>query len=316
MRGRALGVLLLVLAAMSVVVVQALQPNLISGTAASLRIPGLPNVGDCVTEPITSSLVFSVQDPLGPYTYPELALAPCHGSRYGEVVAVLPFPVVPTVTRTETSRSVTDTNLDRCYQASAAFIGNPQLGNPIATYWHPTVNPGSSATQPLPPQRADGQRWLACLTFVQSADQMSQQSRSVAYTGTLRDALNTGNQRNLLGYCFAASGGIYALGDISSCASPHSYQQLAYGISGNSTVGRADVERTCADAVRQLTGLADITAGSALATVVDTTDNNGEPVTGTDLPPNTYLSCGINTTGDRLLGGSLLAIGDQPIPWA
>lgn len=305
----------MLLAGLSVAVVPALRPTLIDGVATAVPIPGLPSVGDCVTEPIPySSLWISLHNPPtdGTVVYPALTIEPCDGPRYGEVVAVIPAPVVVTVQVDGQNWSVNDRNRDTCWSASASYLGIP--GGTADLQWVPLVSAPSLVSQPLPRQHAAGQNWLACLTYVQSGDTVDPGTTVAPYTGTLRDAATTGNQTNRLGYCgddaAALSGGD------GGCERPHRYQQLAIAPTGASRVSAASTHTTCTDTANVLVGR-DVTSSGDLEVVVTVADDNGLPVSvDGDVPPNATLHCTIAATGGRLLTGSVIGLGDRPIPWA
>ncbi len=75
------------------------------------------------------------------------------------------------------------------------------------------------------------------------------------------------------------------------------------------------LESTCRELVRQLTGIPDPTAGGALDVQADSQDDSQAATTSAQIPAHSFLRCAITTAGHRKLGGSLLALGRQPIPW-
>ena len=79
---------------------------------------------------------------------------------------------------------------------------------------------------------------------------------------------------------------------------------------------RIQIERTCQQLVRQLTAMPDPTAAGALSIQIDIENHTLTPVTTPQVPAHASLACGVTTTGNRKLRGSLLALGRQPIPWA
>ncbi len=60
----------------------------------------------------------------------------------------------------------------------------------------------------------------------------------------------------------------------------------------------------------------DPTAAGALSIQIHVEDGSSAAITTPQVPAHAGLACGIATTGERKLRGSLLALGRQPIPWA
>jgi len=125
------------------------------------------------------------------------------------------------------------------------------------------------------------------VTYASPADQQ--------YGSSIRGALQTGRQRNQLGSCAptvdwnASDGGGY-------CAGPHSLEVFVFGGSGDHPVTRNQVELTCQQVVRQLTGIPDPTVAGALAIQVHITDNNSDTaITTAQIPARSSLTCGVAT---------------------
>lgn len=134
------------------------------------------------------------------------------------------------------------------------------------------------------------------------------------YGSSIRNALHTGQQRDLLCYCIP--GGDWDTGpSTDSCGSPHAVEVLGIGYTGELPVSRTQLELTCRRLVRQLTGIPDPTVAGALVVQVHVEDGSNTVVTAAQVPANSSAKCGVAVTGDRKLGGSLLALGRQPIPW-
>lgn len=55
---------------------------------------------------------------------------------------------------------------------------------------------------------------------------------------------------------------------------------------------------------------------SALSIPIQVEDTSSAAITTAQVPAHSNLACGVTTTGDRKLRGSLLALGRSPIPWA
>jgi len=93
-------------------------------------------------------------------------------------------------------------------------------------------------------------------------------------------------------------------------------EMLGTGDSGDHPVTRTQVELSCQQLVRQLTAMADPTAAGALSIQINVQDNSSTVITTAQVPAHSNLACGVTTTGNRKLRGSLIALGRQPIPWA
>ncbi len=287
-RRQAVGVIILLLAGLLVAVIPALKPTLITGSATAAPIPGAPSVGDCVTDPIPySSLLIGLRGPGGEYVYPALMITACDGPRYGEVTAVVPIASTPTVTVSGSTTTTTDSNVDKCWAASAAYVGTAPATDPSGSLWSPTIWAPSSVSRPLPAAQAAGQQWLACLTYVQSADQFPDRT-AAPYTGTLRSAASTGYQGDQLGLC-GFSPGQRAVG---ACTKPHQYQQLASGSTQTTTLSRAELNRTCTESANLIIGRPDATDGGNLEVVVTVFGSDGNQLEVGDVPPDAYLMCG------------------------
>ena len=152
----------------------------------------------------------------------------------------------------------------------------------------------------------------ACLTVV--VDKTGQSL--AAYRGTLRDAIDTGAQRDLLGTCSNGGDTGYAL---QACASLHSQETVAEG-GTDRPVSRGDLMTSCVAEARRATGLSALPHIPGLALVVEAYDSPSSDtpstLTETDpVPAGASLSCEIRTTGTAKLKGSLIAVGNGPIPW-
>jgi hypothetical protein len=296
---RHLGVLFLAAAVLAVLVPAGVQPRGVAGSPQALSAPEPPAVGDCVLDPVNPS---SWEN--GPYVYPKLQFTVCDGFRFGEVAAVLTNP--EGATGTGHSGSVSDPH-ETCMIEGESYVG----GVPQFQYWSPRIYSFSAPFSPSPLQQAVGQHWLACAMFIPANDA---QTAVVNYDGSLRDALFTGNEREVLGFC--GSGRDWTTGYVPVCSSPHEFQVLASGIVGGGDISSDELQRTCVQVAQRLTALPDVTAAGALAVEVRSIEHTGASFDSAHGPVEATLGCGIDTVGSRRLAGSLVALGDLPIPWA
>jgi hypothetical protein len=297
-----LGVLLVAAAVLAVLVSTGLQARRVAGSPQAAPAPGPPNVGDCVPDPVNPA---SWGD--GPYNYPQLRFEACDGFRFGEVIAVLANPAEPPATTgSDTSGSADDPNFDACLEKASSYVG----AVPLFQYWSPRIYAFPAPVSPSSLQKAVGQHWLACAMFIPDNDDATAVAR---FDGSLRNAFVTGKARELLGFC--GSGRDWTTGYVPACSSPHEFQVLASGLVGDGGVARGELQRTCVQVAQRLTALPDVTAAGAPAVGVQIIDKSGGSIDSTGVPKG-KLGCGISTVGSRRLAGSLVALGELPIPWA
>ena len=200
-----------------------------------------------------------------------------------------------------------DRNLHTCLVEGSNYVGSVTQFR----YWSPRVYSFSWPFSPSPRQQAAGQHWLACAMFIPANDD---QTAVVHYDGSLRNALFTGNQREVSGFC--GSGLDWTTGYVSVCSSPHEFQVLASGVVGGGDISRDELQRTCVQVAHRLTALPDVTAAGALAVEVHNIESTGASFDSAGIEVAATLGCGISTVGSRRLAGSLVSLGDLPIPWA
>ncbi len=314
MTRRQRGLVVIGVAVVLVAVVAGLRPHLVTGAAQAAPVPGPPAVGDCVLDPVPGppedvNVNNTDYDGTVP-VYPAQRIRSCTAARYGEITAVIRAPK-PTVFKGEIgARYLDDPNQDICFPAAAQYVG--MTTRPIQGFWQTSLQINSALSRPSRRQQAAGQRWAACIVTLSQSDPMSPTPR---YGSSIRDALRTGEQRDQLGNCTAA---LTWNGDlaIDGCRQPHALEILASGDSGDHPVTRVQIEATCQQLVRQLTAIPDPTAAGALSIQIHIEDNSIAAITTSPVSAHSSLVCGIATTGNRKLRGSLLALGRQPIPWA
>lgn len=309
------------MAVVLVAVITGLRPHLVAGAAQAAPVPGPPAVGDCVLDPlpdpalVRSAGVTATSGGTVP-VYPALQIRPCTGIRYGEVTSLIAAPR-PAVVKGDTadSRYLEDPNLDSCYPAATRYVGTS--AQPILDGWQTYLQITAAISRPSARQEAAGQRWAAC-TVALIPDATRGPSISPQYSTSIYGALHTGRLRNQLGNCVPTilDWSIARGSGIGDCGRPHSMEILALGWSGDHPLPRAQLELTCQQLVRQLTAMPDPTAAGGLSVQVYVEDNNSTTVTTAQVPADSSLACGVTTSGTRKLGGSLLALGRQPIPWA
>uniref|UniRef100_UPI003B3AC733 hypothetical protein n=1 Tax=Nakamurella sp. TaxID=1869182 RepID=UPI003B3AC733 len=157
------------------VVWTAARPGSITGTAVAGPPPGPPAAGDCLLEdPWLADEAGRTSGPL-----PALRVAPCTGTRYGEVVSV--------GAGTDLTEMWDDGSWQQCWNAIDSYLGlPPSLGS------NPDRYPMSSASPTLigpdERQQAAGQDWSACVVGM-PPDGVSDAAGQLE--GSLRGSWNT-----------------------------------------------------------------------------------------------------------------------------
>lgn len=310
---RRAGVVVVALGLLAAVVVPLAAGRTIPGTPQAVPVPGPPVAGNCVGQQFNISGFMVVPQP-GKYSYPEMTAGECNRSHYGEVVAMIARPTTPTVQiDLGGGFSVSDDNMDFCFKAAGGFLGlrtstDEQL---LFGYWSLTAFPPVVPMKPTARQRAAGQHWLACVSYL-SKPVAVVDSPAVPYVGTLRAARTTGVGRDYLGSCPTVG---WNRPDSTDCRQPHHGEIFGTG-SASKDVARTSVMASCAKLVGYITERPDLVGNGQLIINMEAEDSSGKVRTGPTIPMDSSLQCGVLTTGDRLLKGSLLAIGTNPIPWA
>lgn len=315
---RRIGVLIIGVVAVLVAVAANVYPHWVSGTAQPAPVPGPPAVGDCVLNPLpgpppVTVPVVAASGGTVP-VYPAQQIQSCTGLRYGEVVAVIPIPMPTVVKGDANGLYLDDPNKDSCSFSTQPYLGEDR--KPVDGLWSTYLSYTVAMSKPSLRQEAAGQHWVACLVALPPRDPAASRSATQRYSGSIRGALQTGKERNLLGACSVTLEWRGQIGP-GNCARPHSMEMLAFGGSGDHPVSLDQVRVSCQQLIRHLTGIPDPTAGGALSVRLYVEDKvNGTVITTPQIPASANLNCGVTPTGNRKLGSSLIAWGRQPIPWA
>lgn len=161
--------------------------------------------------------------------------------------------------------------------------------------WNPALQLAGRAVGPNQQNRTAGQHWSGCAMVAADGTLWRPQDAAPGWCLSV-DAI--GRLATL-----DASGGML-IEDPSvhvNCFLPHPAQIITFAGSVGGTPGAQDVRKSCVDAAAHFIGTADPQHHGALA--VEVIDDN-------------YPICFIRTTDDRQLGGSLLGLGDTPLPWS
>ena len=315
-RRRGAGLAVIAVGLLAAVVIHIAAGRTVPGSAQAVPVPGPPVVGQCVGGKFDLGWDMPGADPTK-YRYPELTLGPCSQVHYGEVVSIIATPTKPTVTIDSGGggTDIDDENTPVCNQAAARFLGITGPGGDFPVlygYWSIDTSLLVVPMTPTVRQRAVGEHWLACVTYLASPS-ADEQTTPVGYHGTLRSAQSTGVGRDYLGECPAEAD--WHQMTSSGCLLPHHGE--IFGIGGLAkSVPRATLTASCTKLVAQITKSTAAGLDAYLTVAVQATDNTDNTVNGPTLPAHATVHCGLLTTRGRLLKGSLIAIGSKPIPWA
>ncbi len=313
MNNRRIGLIVVLVGLLVAIGLPAAIGRTISGTAQAVSVPGPPRVGDCVGRRFDVDRYLVTSDP-AKYGYPELVPGACSRAHYGEVTFVIAQPAAVKVEEIPggDGYSIQDENVDACRSAAGAYLGR-DASEPgvLFGFWSAGLYPPFIPMTPNALQRATGQHWLACTVYLTNQSDVDARSM-VGYEGSVRNAWSTGVGRDYLGAC-PDEADWKEMTSI-DCLQPHHGE--VFGITGlPRDVPRRVLTASCAKLVAQITRT-DVMRTGQLTVDVQATDNDGRTVTGATVPRNTTVQCGVLTSGHHLLKGSLLAIGNEPIPWA
>lgn len=301
MERRLAGIVVVLLALCAVVVVPALDGRRVAGSAVALSFPDPPKVGDCLREPFPLTGVQSGSP--AEISVTSVNLGACDTSTSGEVVVFWE-------TRADAEQAAPSRFGGPCYRQAAEYAGlqsgasTDLPGAPTAgpVRWKPTIGFTPYLVVPGELERRAGRTWVACLVVPVGG---------VAYSGTLRDAVQRGLPAQY-GLCFD-SANFDLLPKVLLCDQPHAAELLATGwIPDRSQVSFDDIGKACQRIAGRLIGSADPTKDQALRIVAGrlTLQSDGRP----DGPLT--ISCSVTGAGLEQLAGSVIGLGERPVPVA
>jgi hypothetical protein len=290
------------------------------GAATMAELPVDPRVGDCLLESAAGSLPEpgSPNTASGPLITPaQSTIRPSNnvlGPRFGactdargvggEVIAML------SATGDERSRRrQAEANGVDCRAASLQYAGlraaddhfglaQPDTSDPVV--WRMSINLKSGWVLPSPLLQSSGRNWLACIAAP---------SDGTLYTGHLAGAYDGGQLPDQFGTCWN-SRGVSAASKTLDCRTPHLAELVSFGlVPDRSVVTYPQVRSSCEQLTARVMGRLDPTAGGAL-----TIKTSPERINPTGKYSLTVL-CYVTPSGDRELGGTLVALGDKPVPF-
>ena len=282
-----------------------------AGTPVAQLIAGPPAVGSCV-----SGLTYP--DPTLPAagaarTLPVATVVPCAGEVMGEIMSV---------TRSSGPSGVSAPEPDGgCRSQVEGYLGTTPTTDILGVQWNKNLDVDTVTVGPNAHDRAAGRTWTACVL-----SPTNQLYRATA----LRSSWSAGRLPDAFGLCWAEN--LVQHGVPTNCVSPHRTQQLGYGFvastarsapspadpsasdpsnsnpaaSDPSAVASADpaaVAAGCAQLAATMMKAQDPTRGGLLAVKV-VADTSGAP----------FVQCAVAVVGNRKLTGSLIGIGNKPLP--
>ena len=309
------GVLLILLAVLAVAMLPGIIGRQQAGRPMVGVVPGPPLVGDCLTMPEADGWM-QVQRP----GYAAQSISPCTGTRYGEVVAIVTDrrptqPAEPTIgTPSDGSALTDDPDYGACSDAVWNYLGIGLTdGTPVlSTYWTPLNFVGVAPAGPTLLQHAFGQRWVACVLFLNDLD-----GHSVAYRGSARSGFASSTLPAAFALCLDST----VLSDAQpvACERPHRAELFGAAETARPGLTQALLDTSCRQLVHRLTGMPDPTAaGGLLVTALAQHGDLDTRVSGlggpTDESGQAY--CLALAPASRTIARSLLGLGSSAVPWA
>ena len=96
------------------------------------------------------------------------------------------------------------------------------------------------------------------------------------------------------------------------CSEPHRSELVSIGsVSGHSDVAASDVSASCERLAARIVGRDDPTAGGVLTVGVDPEELPARLTSGRTID----ITCFLTSTNDRRLVGTLVGLGDRPVPF-
>ena len=299
---------MLFLVLLAAVVAPRVTPQRITGVASTVPIPPAPAVGDCLLQPVPSTAQL---------VHPPAVTGPCNGSRYGEVVLLIPATaVLPTQ---ESVDGPVDPNRDVCATAVIDYLGlGPTPGHPgdptvfghprtLFDHWSPVL-PSSDLfiSGPDEFQLQMGQNWLACISFAPAAER----GTGIAYH---RSAAGSFSGTPPAAYAVCLLTADTTVLQIADCRQPHQAEIFGYLFTTEANSPPA-LATTCRSLITQLTGMADPTAAGRLLPGTFRSDGSVDRGSAPVDPTGRPLSCLTTAPAGHQLTGPLMDLGNKPVP--
>lgn len=269
----------------------------VAGTPVAAVIDAPPAVGSCVgdiTDPAPDATGRVADGAL-----PVATIVRCSGMVTGEVISVTASRSAPRISTLDEY----DQANPGCRSQVEKYLGASATSVIRGVEWNLNLDVDAVSVGPDAHDRAAGRTWSACV--LSATDQI--------YPATpLRQSWPAARLPDAFGLCWAEN--LVQHGVPTNCTAPHRTQQIGYGFvaqtsdSGTGIVSAAgpdDIVAGCRALAASVLRTTDPTRGGALTVkVVD--DSAGAP----------YVQCAVAVVGNHKLTGSLIGIGDRPLPLA
>ncbi len=307
MSNRAWGAVLLTLVLFGAVLIPVVTGRRIAGSAARVAVREPPQLGECLQASSGSgwsgfdfSAVQVLTAPVGP----------CGDANYGEVVAV-----------SEDSRMFPSSLSARgpypeplaCQRPARTYLGwsigasltasdrQPADTEGALARWHPVVTDSLALLGPDVPQFLDGQRWIACVMLPRAGPYPGSVRRGASAAPAAADAYGT---------CTDDSASAFPVE--TPCAQPHDGETFGWAPVG--VTSEPSLLGSCKVLLASATGRSSIlNSGEVAVTLTIGYAVGGVPEVRHDREQR--ATCSVVAKDGRTLGGSLIGIGDGPLPW-
>jgi hypothetical protein len=300
------GIVFLVVLAAAIVAPNVSQRR-VAGSAVPITVPGPPSRGDCVTSlaDVNGELQgggFGVGDEI---EVPAPGLGPCAGPIVGEVVSVQPNAGVPQRLPAPRYQEL----MSECGLSSIYYTGTvPPVvdgsSGAAAIVWAPAINFQFTYVGPSRLQRLVGQQWSACVIGAPFAR---------PYEGRLRDVLSRATLPSVFAHCWRTAAMLDS--EQVDCDEPHAVELLATTGLGSTPLTATEVHRSCTVFAGRMMRTDDPTRGGALSySILDFRDTEVAVPPSAEPLSDTYITCIATTRGGLRLTGSLVGVGNGPLP--
>ena len=267
----------------------------VAGTPVAAVIAPPPTVGSCVGDIAEAATGAARRE--SDRTLPVATVVPCSGFVTGEIISVTPSRHGPRISTLDEYNQANPS----CRSEVEKYLGTTATTVIRGVEWNLNIDVDIATVGPDDHDRAAGRSWTACVLSAANQIYPATPLHQSWLSGTLPDAF---------GLCWAEN--LVQHGVPTNCTSPHRTQQIGDGFvaqtsdSGTgivSSAGPDDIVAGCRMLAASVLKVADPTRGGALTVkVVD--DSAGAP----------YVQCVVAAVGNHKLTGSLIGIGNKPLP--
>jgi len=314
-----MGALLVVVVLTVAIVIPARSGLRVAGSGVIGVLPADPVVGDCLLQPpyefweqassrpgSESTSQRARKNPLAPI------FGPCDGGEVaGEVVAIISASGDVVTRRARAAASGLD-----CRSTALQYAGLFPLGerfvladrmavDPVS--WQLSISLRGNWMLPSVVMQAAGRSWAACVATP---------GVSGFYRGRVANSYRGGRLPDLYGTCWDRSTPSAGM-DAVDCGESHAAELISVGdVPDRAATTSAAINADCLRLAADVMGRADPTAGGGLQVKVapDLPDAPAAPSSPVAEPRGLNVVCFV-TAGERSLTGSLVGIGENPIPY-